>query len=130
MLERKRQQGFALMAAIFILIVLSGMAIYMVSISGVQQQTSTLAIDSAKATYAAESGIEIAAYRALQLGSCTGSVLQIGRFDVAISCSASSHTEQGQTFSVYRIEARAEAGTYGGLGYASRRMGAAVTDAP
>lgn len=124
-----QQQGFALMAAIFILVVLSGLAIYMVTISAVQQQTATLAIDSAKATYAAESGIEVAAYRA-QNGTCNADTIQVDRFSVDISCSATSHTERGQTFQVYQLQARAEAGTYGSFGYASRRIQAMVTNAP
>lgn len=128
-LTHSRQQGFALMAAIFILVVLSGLAVYMVSISAVQQQTSTLAIDSAKATYAAESGIEVAAYRA-QNGTCNADTIQVDRFSVNIGCSATSHTERGQTFQVYQLEARAEGSTYGGFGYASRRIGATVTNAP
>lgn len=127
-----RQQGVALIAAIFLLVALAALGVYMVTISGVQQQTPTQAADASRAWYAARSGIEAVAYEATTGGSCPSSnpkSYNLDGFNVQVSCSASTHTERGDTFQVYRLEALAEKGNYGDRGYVAREVSSTVSDA-
>ena len=66
------QRGFALVTAIFLLVVLGALALFMLSLSGTQHFTSTWAVLSARAHYAALSGIEWGAWQAVNGGACNG----------------------------------------------------------
>ena len=128
------QRGFSLVPALFLLIVLAGLGAVAVRLTAVQQQTTVLAIQSARAYAAARAGIETAAYDALVNGSCgTASVTLteggLSGFVVDTSCSSSTHSEGSATTTVYVIDAFARAGVYGSPDYASRRMRSKVTDA-
>lgn len=130
-----RQRGFALLAAIFLLVVLALLGIFIVKISGVQHQTVNVALLGARAFEAARTGIEWGAFQALDAASCTSTTLNLTEdglngFDVDVDCTASTYTETGQTYNMYLIEAEARGGTYGTPDYVSRRMQATVTDAP
>ena len=57
------QHGFTLVQAIFVLVVLGMLGTYMVTLLGVQQSTSTLAVQQARAYQAARAGVEWAAAR-------------------------------------------------------------------
>ncbi|MBN2644955.1 MAG: pilus assembly protein MshP [Desulfuromonadaceae bacterium] len=52
------QSGFTLVQAIFILVVLALLGVYMVTMFTVQQSTSTLALQQARAYQAARAGVE------------------------------------------------------------------------
>ncbi len=129
-----RQRGFALVAAIFLIVVLSSMGIYIVRISGVQQQTVNVALLGARAFQAARAGVEWGSFQALNSAACTTTLNLteggLNGFDVDVTCSSSSHTETGNTYNLYVIDVEARAGTYGNPDYVSRRMQASVTDAP
>jgi MSHA biogenesis protein MshP len=116
----KRQRGFALVAAIFLLVVLASLGVYIVRINSVQQQTVNIALLGARAFEAAVAGIEWGAFQALDSGACTTSTLNLTEggldgFDV--------------DYNLYVIDVEARAGTYGTPDYVSRRMQATVTDA-
>ena len=51
-------------------------------------------------------------------------------FAVDVDCTVSSHTETGNTYNLFVIDAEARAGAYGTPDYVSRRMQASITDAP
>jgi MSHA biogenesis protein MshP len=123
-----------LIAAIFLVVVLSGLAVFAVRIGVLQQQASSSQLLAAQALHAARSGIAWAARRALADGWCGTVTLTLTEggangFDVAVSCSQSAHDEQGATTNVYIINALAEFGSYGGPDYVSRRLEAKITDA-
>lgn len=131
---RGSQCGFTLIAALFLLVVLAGLAAVAVRLASVQQQTVNLAIQSAKAFQAASSGVEYAAYRALTGGFCAPSTVNyaeggLAGFNVTTSCASSVHAEGVGVTTVYLIEAFARSGTYGTPDYVSRRIRATVTDA-
>ncbi len=128
------QAGFTLVAALFLLVVLAGLAAVAVRLAGVQQQTVNLAIQSARAFQAATSGVEYAAYRALSGGFCGASTVNyteggLAGFTVTTSCSSSAHAEGASVTTVYLVEAFARSGVYGAPDYVSRRIRATVTDA-
>lgn len=133
-LPPRRQRGFALVVAIFLLVVLASLGVYIVKISGVQHQTVNIALLGARAFEAARTGIEWGAFQALDSGACTTSTLNLTEggldgFDVDVTCTTSSHTELGNAYNLYLIEVEARAGAYGTPDYVSRRMQATVTDA-
>jgi MSHA biogenesis protein MshP len=130
-----RQRGFALVAAIFLIVVLALLGIFLVRVSGVQNQTVNIALLGARAFEAARTGIEWGAFQALDSASCTTTTLNLTEggldgFDVDVTCTSSTHTETGDTYNVYLLDVEARAGTYGTPDYVSRRMQASVTDAP
>ncbi len=129
-----RQRGFSLVAAIFLLVVLSSMGLYIVRISGIEHHTANVALLGARALQAARAGVEWGAFRAIDAGSCTSTTLNLTEdgldgFDVDVTCTSSSHTEQGKTYNVFLIVVEARAGVYGHPDYVSRRMQATLTDA-
>ena len=47
-------------------------------------------------------------------------------FTVAVTCTFSTHDEDGVTSTVWVIDATAQSGSYGGLGFVQRRQRIAV----
>lgn len=62
----RRCAGIGLVTAIFLLVVLAGLAVALVGISGGQQSASALDVQGARAHLAARAGIEWALYQRLQ----------------------------------------------------------------
>ncbi len=129
------QRGFALVAAIFLIVVLSSLGLYIVRISSMQHQTVNVTLLGARALQAARAGVEWGAFQALDSAACTTTTLSLTEggldgFDVEVTCISSSHTESGNTYNIFNIEVEARAGVYGNPDYVSRRMQATMTDAP
>ncbi len=129
------QRGFSLVAAIFLMVVLTSMGVFIVRVSGMQHQTVNVALLGTRAFQAARAGAEWGAFHALDSGACTATTLTLTEgglngFDVDVTCSSSSHTERGNAYDVYVIDVEARAGVYGTPDYVSRRMQATLTDAP
>jgi MSHA biogenesis protein MshP len=130
----QRQRGFSLISAIFLLVVLAGLGVYAVRLNTLQQQTVTAGLRAAQAFHAARSGVAWGAYRALNAGACAATTLNLTEgatagFRVSVQCSQSTHTEGSATVRVFVFDVRAEAGTYGGPDYVSRRVQTKITDA-
>ncbi len=123
------------MVAIFLIVVLSILGVFIVRISGVQHQTVNIALLGARAFEAARTGIEWGAFQALNAASCTTTTLNLTEaglngFDVDVTCTSTTHSETGNTYNIYVIESVASDGSYGQPDFVSRRMQATVTDAP
>ena len=134
-MPNRKERGFALVAAIFLLVVLALVGVFLVRVSGVQQQTVNIALLGARAFEAARAGIEWGAFQALDSASCTTTTLNLTEgglngFAVDVVCTSTTHTETGSTYNVYVLDVESRAGTYGQPDYVSRRMQATVTDAP
>lgn len=132
--RRTTQNGFSLVPALFLLVVLSALGIVAVRLAGVQHQTVVLAMQSGRAYAAARSGIDWSAYQALVNGNCGASTLVLTEtglsgFSVETTCSSTTHTEGPNTVRVYVIDAFAWSGSYGTPDYVSRRVRSTVTDA-
>lgn len=130
----RRQRGFSLVPALFLLVVLAALGIVAVRLAGVQHQTVVLTMQSGRAYAAARSGVEWSAYQALNNGSCAAATLSLTEgglagFTVETACSSTSHTEGPNTVNVYVIDAFAWSGNYGNPDYVSRRIRSTVTDA-
>jgi len=129
----RREGGAALVAAVFLLVVLAGLAVYAVRIGVMQQQTVTAALRAAQAFHAAKSGIAWAAHRALNGGGCGAATLNFAEggtsgFDVSVQCAETAHPEGGAMLNVYVIDVLAESGVYGGPDYVSRRLQAKIVE--
>ncbi len=128
------QRGFSLVAAIFLLVVLAGLGAYAVRLNTLQQQSVTAALRGAQAFEAARTGAAWGASRSVSANACAGGTLNLTEgaaagFRVSVQCSASAHLEGTATVNVFVLNVRAEAGTYGGPDYVSRRLQTKVTDA-
>ena len=128
----RRQQGFTLVTAIFIIVVVSALALFMVTIASVQRSTSTFSIVGPRALFAAQSGMEWGVHAVLSGGGCfaPASLPAPGGFSVAVSCSATAVVEGGASYNVYALTAAASSGIQGREDYFSRTLTASVTDAP
>jgi len=126
----QNQSGFALVSAIFILVVLGAMGAFMLTMSGVQSRTAIFAIRGAQAYHAARSGIEWGIYTIVNSG-CSNTSLTVEGFTVTVTCTilgGGPFTEGIDTFNIYRLTSRAESGSYGSIDYVQRTMVADVTD--
>jgi MSHA biogenesis protein MshP len=128
------QRGFSLVAALFLLVVLAGLGAYAVRLNTLQQQTVTGALRGAQAFEAARAGAAWGAYRAVNAGLCGAGTLNLTEgatagFRVTVQCTQSDHMEGTTPVRVFVLNVRAEAGSYGGPDYVSRRLQTKVTDA-
>jgi MSHA biogenesis protein MshP len=132
---RVQQSGIALVAALFLIVVVASLGAFAVRIGSSQQQTVNLALLGSRALAAANSGIEWAANQALgPTPSCASGDLNLTEgalngFIVTVTCSATVHNEGGAPITIYVIDSFARAGVYGTPDYVSRRVRARLTDA-
>jgi MSHA biogenesis protein MshP len=144
-MKHKLQQGFLLPAAIFLLVILSGLGAYALNITSLQQVSSTQDVQGVRAYQAARAGLEWGAYQVLSTGAAalencpaSPSSLVIDSFNVSISCTKyTNYYEQGtdHTIAMYDITATASFGAVGTLAYVERQMQVTLskclgTDAP
>lgn len=132
---KSKSRGFSLLAALFILLVLAGLAAFATNISGLHHGTPALAVQSVRAYYAAHSGIQWGAHEIVQTGGggCANTSLTVGAFQVTVTCTPRAggpFREKGQNFQIYDLTASASFGTFGDPDYVRRQINASVTDAP
>jgi MSHA biogenesis protein MshP len=130
----KRQGGFAIVSAVFLIVILALLGAMIVSLSTTQQVSSARDLAGSRAYFAAKAGIEWGAYQVLQAGSCSASTTlpalsgSAAGFTVVVACSASSPVDEaGTSVVVYQITSTASIGTVGALDYAERQLQAVVS---
>jgi MSHA biogenesis protein MshP len=140
--QRRHERGFALVAAIFIVVVLALLGIMMVTIGGMQRATATTAVRGTQAYYAARSGIEWGIFQAMPpTNNCVASssftltAPGLNGFNVNVQCTLTppgiQHRERGPpNINVYVITSTATSGNFGDVDYVSRVLQSTVTDAP
>lgn len=127
-------RGFALVPALFLLVVLGTLAIVAVRVGTGQQHAVTMDLLQARALAAANAGIEWGAYRALN-GSCAATTTlnlteaSLNGFSVLVTCTDTAFTNGAATNNSYVINATATYGTYGQPSYVRRVVSATFTDA-
>lgn len=132
-----RQAGFSIVSAIFLLVVLSALGAFIVSISSGQHTASMLDVQGARAYQAARAGIEWGAYQVLDPNSgaasatpvacpATTTLTPFAGFSTSVSCVLSTHTESGNNIGVYRFTSTSSSGTMGTSNYVSRVVVATV----
>jgi MSHA biogenesis protein MshP len=114
MMTANRQQGFSIVTAIFLIVILAALGTFMLRMSAVQSETTALSVQSARAYQAAHSGIEWGLHQAIVNDACAASTsFALAPFDITVQCSSSDHPEGGQTIRIYEITATARFGTLG-----------------
>ncbi len=131
------KQGFGLIAAIFLLLVLASAGAMMLNLSDTQRKTTVLALQGNRAYRGAITGIEWGVHQSLNGGGAcpvttTLSLTEGGLqgFDVELSCTSSEHSESGVPSRTYELTATSEYGDYGDPDYVRRRVMGTITNAP
>jgi MSHA biogenesis protein MshP len=90
-------RGFAAVAALFVLVVLAGLGVALVTLSSAQQRSSAFDALGSQAFQSARAGIEIGMYQALRNDACTNTTVALGgalsAFSVQIECTITLHVE-------------------------------------
>jgi len=100
--------GFVLPAAIFLLVVLGGLAAWMMQLTVATQAQDALAIEGERAYRAAEAGLEAGIYAARQASPvCAAQTLTftgaLSRFTASVTCATSTANEAGTAITFYKI---------------------------
>ena len=143
--------GFVLPSAIFLLVILAGLAAFMVTFSNTQSITSAQDVQGARAYHAARSGTEWGLYNVLDptndtvkamvppygtgtsawpnMPACpAAAVLAIEGFNVTVNCSSSDYSEAGtRSIRVFLLQSTASVGVVGTVGFVERRVEVAVS---
>lgn len=130
-------RGFSLVSAIFLLVILSALGVFMLSVSTMQQTTSTQDLQGSKAYQAAKAGIEWGAYQILtpeNTASATPYVCLASKvipalggalqgFTVTVGCTpVVAFIEGGNTVRAYQLTSTATLGTAPASNFVSRAM--------
>lgn len=130
-MNRRAQAGASLVAAVFLITALAALTAGILALTGQAQGTSVLALQQARVWQAAQAGAEWAAFTEVAAGpdgACStaggftlteGSLAGIG---VTLTCAVLATVENGQNYEIYTLTSTASVGTYGGPGYAQRRV--------
>lgn len=141
--QRAQQRGFALVTAIFIVVILAMLGIMMVTIGGMERSTATTAMRGTQAYFAARTGLEWGIFGALnnRAATCgnaastpttnTFNLAVPGLNDYAISvvCEYTDHRETSDSYHVFVITSTATSRNFGDMDRISRILRVSVTDA-
>ena len=125
---RKAQQGFSLVSAIFLLVVIAALGTFAVTLSTTQQQSAALDVQGARAYQAARAGIEWGAYQVLRNSSCIATTPlaalpnTLANFNVTVNCTSAATTEAGTPVTIYQLTSTATQGTVATPNYVERQM--------
>ena len=128
------QQGFALIPALFLIVVLGALALVAVRVGSGQQQTVIMVLQETRALSAAQAGIEWGAYQSVH-GSCAASTTlnlteaALNGFTVIVTCAATTFTNGAATSFSYVLKSTATTGTYGQPSYVHRAVSGTYTNA-
>ena len=139
-----RQAGFTLITALYLLIVVAGLSVYMITIRNVQQSTVVFAQQGARAMQAAHAGIEWGIYESVVTGTfCPPPHPALGTesmpplnsntlsaYNITVTCTSSAHDEAGVSIVTYVLTSSAQTGAYGTLDYVYRSLRATVSVQP
>ena len=127
-----RSAGSAFISALFLVILLGTLGASMVSLSTVQQDTTSKSLLASRVYYGAKTGLEWAIHQAIAVPSCAGAAFTpagSGFEGVSVTVTCVQSTYGAGNFTYY-ITSIATTGTPGGLSYAERRMEATVSNIP
>ena len=104
----------SLITAVFLLLVMAALALYVTHITTAQHGASTLDLEGSRAYHAARTGLEFGAFQAISAASCPAAVnlaLPAANFadftSVAVTCASTVHTEGTTARTLYRLTATA-----------------------
>lgn len=135
----RSSNGFSLVSAIFLLVVIAALGTFAVTLSTTQQQSAALDVMGARAYQAARAGVEWGAYQVLQNSAVAGEFSDncrsvptsqvvaplpntLAGFNVNVECTATSHGGGPATLWVYSLTSTAKQGTVATPDYVERQM--------
>lgn len=130
---QKQSAGFALIAAIFLVVVVGLAITYMQRLSSNQADVNIQAVQNTRALQAAQSGLDWGVYQIVNGTNCAASTnftldqISAG-MNVTVVCSEKKYDEAGVTkgVTVYTITSTAEQGTLGTPDYSYKKMQASI----
>jgi len=129
-----KETGFAIVTAIFLLVILGGLAAFIVSVSTAMHTSSALDVQGTRAYQAARAGIEWGAYQALAAApSCAASTNlpalggSLAGFTTTVTCVLSVQAEGAATVNTYQITSTATFGAPGSVDYMDRQLQATLS---
>lgn len=137
MRKSDHQQGFAAIAAIFLVVILAALGAFMLNFSNTQQMTSTQDLQGTRAYWAARAGLEWGIGRVSAVSdpstiistTCTTATpISIDNFSVTVFCSgfATPYVEGVSNRYILQFTAVAATGTVGSIGYIERSISASM----
>lgn len=121
------QQGFAAIAAIFLVVLLAALGGFMLTFSNTQQLTAAQDVQGSRAYWAARAGLAWAVAKIVATPACpTGSPTAVDGFGVSVTCTPTTYVDGADTVVIYRLESRASLGTAGSPNYVERSVSAAL----
>lgn len=143
------QRGFSIMTAVFLVVVLGLLGVFLVFVTGLQQSSQQVDLQGVRAYQAARAGIEWAAFQVLDpnntlnpgtcsvLPSCPGGTGtttalpalagSLSPFSVAVRCDETPAEEGNRQIKVFKITSTASTGTPGTTGYVNRQVQATLS---
>ncbi len=108
-LRRRTAHGFALMMAIFIIVTLAAIGVYLLTVSTGQLEAATQDEQGTRAYQAARTGMDWAAYQVLRQSNCPNQTLQLQQglagFFSKVECAlVATEMEGGDTVNAYQIK--------------------------
>jgi MSHA biogenesis protein MshP len=133
-MDRRTARGFALIPALFLIVVLSALAVVAIRVGTGQQQAVTMSLQQARALAAAQAGIEWGAYQTAAANCPASTTLTLSEasltgFTVIVTCAATTFVNGVATSTSYVLKASATSGVYGQPGYVRRVMSGTYTNA-
>lgn len=147
-LFHRSERGFSLVAAIFLLVIIAALGVFMLSVYTTQRATLNQDIQGVRAYHAAKAGVEWATFQVLSpentipvsapaaCAAGTGAPVFAGAltgFVVSVTCALTTTTEGSNTIRVYELTSTAVypavlgVGALPGPDYVERRILAVVT---
>lgn len=150
----RAQCGFSMVTAVFLIVVLALLGVFIISVTGLQQSSQQVDVQGVRAYQAARAGIEWAAFQVLDpnntqnpanctsgpggapvMPACFASPTTLpalagtlSPFTVSVTCSASPPaTEGNQDIRVFTVTSTASTGTAGTTGYVNRQLTAILS---
>lgn len=139
------QRGFSLMSAIFLLVVISALGLFAVTVSTSQQQNAANDVLGSRAYQAAKAGLEWSAFQITQsaiagtafITACqNGTALpqptmpantQLSAFNLSVSCTATAPITEGiNSLRVYQLTSIARSGVLASPYYVERQVSMAL----
>lgn len=122
---KSRQHGFGLVAAMFVIIIITAVITAMARLAETQNATNSMAIQQARAYQAARAGLEYGVAQVLASGGCSS--FSLDGFAVGVTCvqaptSPVNVPEENQNVTFYTVTATAEFGGAGNPDYAYRQL--------
>jgi MSHA biogenesis protein MshP len=129
---RREQGGFALIAAIFVLVVLAALGAFAVRINMAQEHSAQLELQEQRAQAALNAGLEYAAARLLAPGANCAALVNlnnlVGAFAVTFNaCARVQYQVNAVTVNIYTVTLTSTHGAYGTPEFVARTATARVS---